>query len=30
MFHSDPAIKQSEKPVWHTPIAVYTVLDSWW
>jgi hypothetical protein len=26
----DPASKQSAKPVWHIPIAVYTVLDSWW
>ena len=25
----DPASKQSAKPVWHIPIAVYTVLDSW-
>jgi len=22
--------KKPEKPVWHIPIAVYTVLDSWW
>jgi len=30
-FHPDPASKQSAKPVWHIPIAVYTVLDSsWW
>jgi len=26
----DPASKQSAKPVWHIPIAVHTVLDSWW
>ena len=32
MFHPDPASKQLAKPVWHTriPIAVCTVLDSWW
>ena len=30
MFHPDPASKQSAKPVWHIPIAVYTVLDPWW
>jgi len=24
------ATKQSAKPVWHIPIAVCTVLDSWW
>ena len=29
-FHPDPASKQSAKHVWHIPIAVYTVLDSWW
>ena len=29
-FHPDPASKQSAWPVWHKPIAVYTVLDSWW
>ena len=29
-LHPDPTDKQSAKPVWHTPIAVYTVLDSWW
>jgi len=29
-LHPDPANKQSAKPVWHIPIAVYTVLDSWW
>jgi len=28
-FHH-PASKQSAKPVWHIPVAVYTVLDSWW
>jgi len=26
----DPGSKQSPKPVWHIPIAVCTVLDSWW
>jgi len=30
MEHPDPASKQSAKPVWHKPISVYTVLDSWW
>ena len=30
MEHPDPASKQSAKPVWHIPIAVYTVLDSRW
>jgi len=30
MFHPDPASTQSAKPVWHIPIAVYTVLDPWW
>jgi len=30
LFHPDPASKQSAKPIWHKPIAVYTVLDSWW
>jgi len=24
------ASKQSAKPVWHIPVAVHTVLDSWW
>jgi len=28
--HPDPASKQSAKPVWHIPIAVCTVLDTWW
>jgi hypothetical protein len=27
---SGPASKQSAKPVWRIPVAVYTVLDSWW
>jgi hypothetical protein len=30
MFHPDRASKQSAKPLWHLPIVVYTVLDSWW
>ena len=29
-LHSDPASKQSAKSLWHIPLAVYTVLDSWW
>jgi len=29
-IHPDPVSKQAAKPVWYTPIAVYTVLDSWW
>jgi len=29
LLHPDPASKQSAKPVWHIPIAVCTVLDSW-
>jgi len=29
-FHLDPASKQSAKPVFHIPIVVCTVLDSWW
>ena len=28
--NQDPTSKQSAKPVWHIPIAAYTVLDSWW
>ena len=30
LFQPDPASKQSTQPVWHTPIAVCTVLDCWW
>ena len=30
LFHPDLSSKQSAKPIWHIPIAVYTVLDSWW
>jgi len=29
MKHPDPARKQAAQPVWHIPIAVYTVLDFW-
>jgi len=29
-FHLAPANKQSAISVWHIPVAVCTVLDSWW
>ena len=29
-LHPDPASKQLAKPVWHIPVAVCIVLDSWW
>jgi len=28
LFHPDPTSKQSAKPVWLTPIAVYTVYNT--
>jgi len=30
MFHPDSESKQSANPLWHIPIAVYTLLNSWW
>jgi len=30
MKHPNPARKQSAKPVGHIPIAVCTLVDSWW
>jgi len=29
-FHLIPASKQSAESVWHMPVAVCTVLESWW
>jgi hypothetical protein len=29
-WYPDLANRQTAQPVWHIPVAVYTVLDSWW